>query len=377
MNVLHSPPLSDRLVVSDGLRATGPYCDTRAYKPDLRWNYAAKGVLCRGETSVLYGPSNCGKSAVVCHLGHCIVNGTPFFGAKVKKGAVIHVCAEAPKSVQERVHAYGTDATAAPYLVRTAGVDLSIRDDVDDFLEEMEAIAEACDHDVVLIVFDTLARSIGELDENCSNSMTRVAETAERLATQLNAHVMLVHHTGKDTERGGRGSSALRGAVYTELCLKPDGKRVVLSQEKQRAMPKAAPVQFKTKPVVLGKDEDEEDRTTVHVVELETEDEAGGDRKPNQPSAGSPCDTAVLTALHIRHMTPGPSAETFRPRDILDLLPDELFADIAADSRVRRVSRTLEKLAGRPQPVVEKVDGGWRLAPARSCDAISETSDQK
>ena len=44
--------------------------------PSLEWNYAIKGWLLRRETSLLYGPSNVGKSALVCRLGCCIVGET-------------------------------------------------------------------------------------------------------------------------------------------------------------------------------------------------------------------------------------------------------------------------------------------------------------
>lgn len=262
----------------------------------------------------------------------------------------------------ERVYAYRHDDTAAPYLVRRIGVDLSSEEDVDKFLVEVEKLAEKSDYEVVLIIFDTLARSIGTLDENCSRSMTGVAETAEHIAAETGAHVMLIHHTGKDAERGGRGSSALRGAVFTELSLKPDGTAVVIAQEKQRTMAKALPVQFKTVPVVLGKDEDGEDRTTAHIVELAGKVE--GARKPERGKESSGCDVAVLTALHIRGMMSKRSAQPFRPRDILSTLPSEVFGRIALDSQVKRVGRALEKLADRPQPLVKKVEQGWCLVPS-------------
>lgn len=370
MHELNSSTSPIAITAYDGPPVEDLYCDARDYEPDLHWNYVAKGILCRGETSILYGPSNCGKSALVGHLGHCIITGAPFFGAKVYKGAVIHVCAEAPKSVLERVHAYHDDDTAAPYIIRTAGVDLSSTHEVARFLAEAKRLASSCAHEVVLIVFDTLARSIGTMDENCSSSMTCIAETAEQIAAELDAHVMLVHHTGKDVDRGGRGSSALRGAVSTELALKPDGTVVVLSQEKQRTMPKAQSVQFKTVPVILGKDEDGDDRTTVHVAELDGKVETA--RNGRHEKSGAACVTAVQTALHIRAMNGARLQETFRPREILDTLPPELFGKSVMESRIRRVSRALEELAGRPRPVVEKDDEGWRLASPQAVKSGSE-----
>ncbi len=344
--------------------------DARDHTTTLNWNYCAKGFLRRGETSVLYGPSNCGKSALVCHLGHCVVTGRKFFGARVKKGMVIHVGAEAPESILDRMQAYDIHhLDAAPYRVRMKPVDLSQPDEVSKFIAKVKRLCQMAGQDVILIVFDTLARSIGFLDENCANAMTQIAEAVALIARVLNAHVMLVHHTGKDADRGGRGSSALRGAVDSELSLKPlDGGAVVLSHEKQRTMPKGLAVQFRMETVVLGKDEDGEDRTTVKAVELPPVQYASDKRKTAMEASGS--TVAVLTALHIRRLTGAHANVSFRPGDLVDTLPEELFGGIAHESRARSVCRALEKLACRKNPPVEKGSDGWRLV-GRSNSASS------
>lgn len=281
------------------------YRDARTHRPDLVWNYAIKGWLRRAETSVLFGPSNCGKSALVCYLGNCIVTGTPCFDARVRQGIVVHVGAEAPASVLDRMQAYdlGNVPTAAPYIVRMEPVNLSEPTQVDQFVAELRRLRQDFGEEVILIVFDTLARSIGAVDENCASTMTGVANAAERIARQINAHVMLVHHTGKDADRGGRGSSALRGAVDTEISLTPlKGAVVRVAQEKQRTMPKADASFFQTKSFVLGLDEDGEDRTTVMSVECQKPSEKEDDGKS---ALASKYDTAVLSCVFARRRGSG------------------------------------------------------------------------
>ena len=264
------------------------YRDARDHRPDLTWSYAAKGFFRRGETSVLFGPSNCGKSALVCHLGNCVVTGSEFFGARVTKGVVVHVGAEAPVSVLDRVHVYDPRAALDPwqYIVRMAPVDLSSETDVDAFVGDLAHLHRQTGEKIVLVVFDTLARSIGTSDENCASAMTGIANAAERIVRQLKTHVMLVHHTGKDTDRGGRGSSALRGAVDTEVSLAPlKCGAVIARQEKQRTMPKSGPVWFRTESHVLGQDEDGEDRTTVKALEISEPPKS--EEAKNGPDTGS------------------------------------------------------------------------------------------
>jgi energy-coupling factor transporter ATP-binding protein EcfA2 len=341
------------------------YRDARNHRPTLTWNYAAKGWLRRAETSVLYGPSNCGKSALVGYLGNCIITGTPFFGAKVKKGFVVHVGAEAPEAVLDRMQAFDlSEATeASPYIVRMEPVDLSVPEEVKLFVSDIKKLHQRIGQKSILIVFDTLAKSIGITDENCAASMTRVANAAEQIARKLKSHVMLVHHTGKDVDRGGRGSSALRGAVDTEISLLPlKSGEVVITQEKQRTMPKGESKFFRTEGFVLGVDEDREDRTTVKAVEaMKPENQASG--KKDEP--GGKYDTAVLTTLHIRRMTEKHAAEPFRPREIMNFVPPELFGTTSDDSRLTNIRRVLAKLADQKNPVVEKIGDAWRLSPPR------------
>jgi hypothetical protein len=205
------------------------------------------------------------------HLGHCIVTGSPFFGARVKQGIVVHVGAESPESVLDRMQAYDLQSAAhtSPYVVRMAPVDLSDSDAVETFICEIKKLHGEHGEKVILIVFDTLARSIGATDENCAASMTQVAKSAERIArtAQGTCHARSSHR--KDTDRGGRGSSALRGAVDTEISLIPlKNGNVRVAHEKQRTMRKGESTYFRTESFVLGVDEDGEDRTTVKAVEV-------------------------------------------------------------------------------------------------------------
>lgn len=337
--------------------------DAREHEPVLTWNYAMKGWLRRAEVSILYGPSNCGKSALVCHLGHCIVTGQRFFNARVTRGIVVHVGAEAPDSVLDRMQAYDIHETvAAPYLVKISPVDLSSEAAASEFLAHLREIGDAFGEEIILIVFDTLARSIGLLDENSANEMTSVAKTVEHIARTSNAHVMLVHHTGKDVERGGRGSSALRGAVDTEICLQPtkDGA-ICVSQDKQRSMPKLSAVHARTETVVLGRDEDGEDRTTVKAVEAT----GTPDEKPSRNSRNVKDVRlgAVLAALHLRSLQTDLADKPFRTKDIVESLPPEVLEGVRAENRTRTINRVLDDLAKSTSPAVAVASarGEWQL----------------
>jgi hypothetical protein len=342
------------------------------HSPSLEWNYAMKGWLLRKETSLVYGPSNVGKSALVCHLGQSIVTARPCFGARVKRGLVVHVAPEAPASVFDRIHSSKIDPAARQnYLVCGEALDLSNFRAVASFVEFLKGVMHETGQGIALIVFDTLARSIGFLDENCAASMTQVVQTTEWIAGSLNTHVMLVHHTGKDADRGGRGSSALRAAVDTEICLKP-GKTensVAIVQDKQRTQPKLAPEYFRIEKTVLGMDEDGEERTTAHAVETSAPTTG---KPPGPEKMENSRDMAVRIALNTRSMLPELAAAPFKTADLVATLPPELFAGVAPENLNRTVNRILGDLAKADNPIVIGSGGVWRLTraganPPRKC----------
>ena len=66
------------------------------------------------------------------------------------------------------------------------------------------------------MVIDTLAAVAAGGDENTSKVVTAVIDCAKKIVAGCGAHVLIVHHQGKnnDTERG---HSSLRGAVDTSV----------------------------------------------------------------------------------------------------------------------------------------------------------------
>jgi len=68
-----------------------------------------------------------------------------------------------------------------------------------------------------MIVVDTLARSFVGKDENSSTDMGVFVRNMDLLIERYDCTVLVVHHSGKQAERGMRGSSSLRGAVSSEF----------------------------------------------------------------------------------------------------------------------------------------------------------------
>jgi hypothetical protein len=88
------------------------------------------------------------------------------------------------------------------------------------------------------------------------------------------AHVLFIHHSGKDASRGARGHSLLRAAVDTEIEVTANDEagtreaRVV----KQREMPKGLKFPFSLKVVEMGKNRYDEPVTSCVVESAEAGD---------------------------------------------------------------------------------------------------------
>jgi hypothetical protein len=71
-----------------------------------------------------------------------------------------------------------------------------------------------------VVIIDTFARLTLGIDENSSKETGQIMENLERLAQATDGGaVIFVHHSGKDTERGMRGSSAILGAVSSAVAV--------------------------------------------------------------------------------------------------------------------------------------------------------------
>lgn len=324
------------------------------YSPDLTARHVIDGMLYRGEVSVLYGPSNSGKSAVVIRLAQAVASGEPILGAEVQKGGVLYVAAEAPLSVQSRAHLILSDEEARERFLVVAGRP-NLNDDeyVQTLISAGRAVMASATMPLALLVFDTGARSFGGADENNNEQMTRVIDRAGEIAAALGVHVMIVHHTGKEGDRGARGASAIRDACETEIRCTYGENGGLLEITKQRNHQKGPPLRFDLRGDVLGVDERGKDMTAV-VAEFvaHAEDRSSGAERPITALM-----SALLTILY--HETSGLGLTTAH---LQERLPSEVLQGADVTKHPRKVADACDALLS--AGLVEKTKSGnlnvWR-----------------
>ena len=237
-------------------------------KLDPKSDYLIKGWLGSKAVSVVYGDSNCGKSFFGLDIAAHVASGHKWNNCNVRKGNVLYLaCEGGGKSYTPRVEAI---KTARDKLHEGVGLDqfylLPLQIDLHGAVD-VEALSLALPkEEFALIVIDTLAMSIGVGSENDSKDMGQYIRNIITLRSGYNCHVLIIHHSGKDKNKGARGHTSLRAAVDTEIEIKVDGQIRTARCRKQRDLENGKAIAFTLQRVELGLD-DEGDPITSCVVE--------------------------------------------------------------------------------------------------------------
>jgi hypothetical protein len=249
-------------------------------QPVLADSYIIKGVLAQETMSVVYGPSNSGKTFFALDVAYHAAIGAQWRNKRVCQTAVLYLAAEGGRGVANRIAALRaeTGVCEVPFALRRAGMDLLQSEaDLNTVLTLAQEVKARAPDAPLMIVIDTLSRVMAGGDENSAADMTALIRNIDALRAATQAHIMLVHHTGKDTARGARGHSSLRAATDTEIEVQTtddeDGAQHRAAMvTKQRDYAGSDSFAFTLKSVTLGHDQDGDEVTSCVVESANSED---------------------------------------------------------------------------------------------------------
>lgn len=260
-----------------------------------------EGVLTERAMSVVYGESNAGKTFFVTDLAIHVAIGRKWRGRAIEQGGVVYCALEGRDGIMNRIAAfkaeYGADGVAVPFAVIPVPINLlDPNADRERLRDAVKVAADTMGCPVKLVVIDTLSRALAGGNENAPDDMGALVASADYIRQEVQAHVLFIHHSGKDAAKGARGHSLLRAATDTEIeVTRPEGEEVGAAKvTKQRDLPKGDEFLFRLKVVELGTN-----RRGKPVTSCIVEDASGATRPPPKRALRplAPGSQVVLDAL--------------------------------------------------------------------------------
>lgn len=226
-----------------------------------------KGVLPQAGLAVVYGASGSGKSFAVLDMALTIAQGLEWRKRKTKQCKVAYIAAEGAEGFRKRLAAYAmhkkVDLATVPMTVLNGAPNLMEKQDAKDVVLGIRAAGGA---DVIIV--DTFAQTTPGANENAGEDMGRALGHCKRIHELTGALVVLIHHSGKDSSKGERGWSGLRGAcdAVIEVVREPAGGRW-LRLAKNKDGEDGLEWGFELETVQIGVDEDLDPITSCVVAE--------------------------------------------------------------------------------------------------------------
>jgi 5S rRNA maturation endonuclease (ribonuclease M5)/RecA/RadA recombinase len=220
--------------------------------PPVTW--LVNGLIPKHSLAMVYGEPGGGKTFTALDIALTVAHGAQWHGHEVAQGQVFYVAGEGVGGFRKRIgawHQHHERVEEAPFYLIPKAVNLLDDAEIQDLLQTIETMRTP-DMPVAMVVFDTVARCMIGGDENSAQDMGKAVKNMDLVREQIGCAVLPIHHSGKDSNRGARGSTALIGAVDVSVRVERDADRVLLTTEKQKDAEPLDPMQFKTISVELA-----------------------------------------------------------------------------------------------------------------------------
>lgn len=282
--------------------------------PDLRARPAPPWLvhkfIAHGSLVGLYGPGGSFKSFVALDLAAAVASGRGEWGGRPIKagGPVVYVSGEGALEPHLRAIEAHRKEQIGNNLLIYEGVNLADPEDCAAFNDDLQAAVEAWGVPPVLVVFDTLARSAPNVEENSNKEMGAVVATLDALRGAYGCAELVVHHTPKDHPTLWRGATAMWNALDTALLMmKTSSLNATLSVERQKRGPTGDQLRMTLKEIETGFGEDELERSLV-IDQMEPVDVAKVERIEKQKHAQADALRLHFTSEAVKLITsyPGP-----------------------------------------------------------------------
>lgn len=228
-------------------------CGSTGYNSSISW--LVKDNIPSHSLGIIYGSSGSFKSFLAIDISCCITSGKRWGENKVDKGSVVYIAAEGQFGLARRVRAWeiANDTTVENLYVIGNSINISDTEDQTRLINTIKEIERSNKTKIKLIVIDTLARCFNG-DENTSRDMGKFINGCDKIKEEVEASILCIHHSGKDGDKGARGSSSLKAACDYEYLVKRSKKANTLSliNTKQKDGEEAISLEIELDSIDLG-----------------------------------------------------------------------------------------------------------------------------
>lgn len=277
------------------------------------------GLIPERGTVQIQGAQKSFKTYLTLDLCLSIASGLDTFGATPKQGPVVYAVGENAAAVALR-HVPAWKAAREfeeemPFYIVGAVPRAADPAEPIEFIEEIKKRGIKPS----VVVIDTATRALRGLDENSAKDMGQFSAACEFIQNNLDCTVIVIRHTGKDKDRGGRGSNVIEGDFDTVLQVERHEKTMFVSlhvKEQRNAAEREEPYVFEGRPW--------ESSLAFFPISAEAFKKATRKENPFAPAKvgaalrelgaiGS--DAAVATLVLATHITPQLNGETQEERE--------------------------------------------------------------
>ena len=213
--------------------------------------FLVDGLIPERSFAMIYGAPGSGKSFLAIDMALSVAHGVDWHGMPVKKGAVLYIAGEGIGGFSKRWKAWSSKhgLTDKPemYLLPTA-VNMMDEEEV----ERLCVTVEGLGRQWAMVIVDTVARSIAGADENAAQSIGMFVQACDKVREIAGGTMLAVHHSGKDSTRGARGSNALLGALDTSILAAKLDDTLTINVQKQKDAEPIDDISFNMVSVPVG-----------------------------------------------------------------------------------------------------------------------------
>lgn len=217
--------------------------------------------------SVIYGDPGAGKSFIALDMCLRLSMGMDWHGVATKPCGVLYIAGEGARGLGKRVKGWrrehALEGVDAPFALLPVAVQLLDEKDRAKLIRTIDAAKASAGFEVGIVVIDTVSRALAGADENGQEAMSAFVSACGQIQQHIGGAVLAVHHSGKDKDKGMRGSTVLLGGCDASIRVTKDEQIVTIKTEKQKDAEQAEPIYMTMKKVEWGTGLEEPQSTLV------------------------------------------------------------------------------------------------------------------